>query len=132
MSTASTESTLLQGTLHIYVAFDWGDEILLDKVRQIVSASAQELPRRRRTPPSFFYRPTPLRVALPDAEIELAGIGKAQAAAGVTIFDFGAVSISLHIPFSADPATLLRLAGSLADTTLIIQKARALVEPLHR
>ncbi|MBI3823779.1 MAG: hypothetical protein HY289_14005 [Planctomycetes bacterium] len=132
MSTTPAESPLLPGTLHIYVAFDWGDEIRLEQVRQIVPASAQELPRRRRTPPSFFYRPPPLRVTLPDADLEFAQIGKVQASASVTLFDFGAVSISLHIPFTARADALAQLAGALADTTPLIQKARALVEPLHQ
>lgn len=121
----------LQGTLHIYVAFDWGDEIVLDRVRQLVPASAQELPRRRRTPPSFSYRPAPLRVTLPDVELTLAEVGTAPATAAVTLFDFGAVSISFHVPFRASTDALLRLAGSLADSTPLIQKAREVVKPLH-
>jgi hypothetical protein len=122
----------MQGTLHIYVAFDWGDEILLDKVKQIVPASTQELPRRKRTPLSFFYNPTPLRVQLPNVTFELAEFGSVQAAAGVTLFDFAAVSISFHIPFSASPEALLRFAGTLADSAPFVQKARQLVEPLHQ
>jgi hypothetical protein len=121
----------LQGTLHIYVAFDWGDEIVLDRVRQLVPASAQELPRRRRTPPSFSYRPAPLRVTLPDLELTLAELGAVSATVAVTLFDFGAVSISFHIPFAASADALLRLAGTLADSTPLIQRARDAVKPLH-
>jgi hypothetical protein len=133
-NTSSTLATLpvLKGTLHIYVAFDWGDEILLDRVRQLVPALEQELPRRPRTPQSFFYRPPPLRVPLPDIELQLAEFGTVQASAGVTLFDFGAVSVSMHVPFSASPESLLRLADTLADATPLIQKARAAVEPLHQ
>src|SRR5882672_3879009 len=132
MANAGDQLAMLQGTLHIYVAFDWGDEILLDRVRQLVPASVQELPRRRRTPPSFFYRPAPLRVALPDVELSLAELGTVRALAGITIFDFGAFSISLRVPFSASPDALVRLAGSLAESGPLIQKARDAVEPLHR
>jgi hypothetical protein len=132
MSTALAPLSVLNGTLHIYVAFDWGDEILLERVQQIVPALAQELPRRRRTPPSFFYRPAPLRVPLANVELQLAELGAVQATASVTLFDFGAVSVSLHVPFSASPDALLRLAGSLADSASLIQKARAIVEPLHQ
>jgi hypothetical protein len=28
-------STILHGTLHVFVAFDWGDEILLERVQQL-------------------------------------------------------------------------------------------------
>lgn len=122
---------ILQGVLHIYIAFDWGDEISLDRVRQLVPTSAQELPRRRRTPLSFFYRRPPLRVSLPEIMLELAELGTARAEVGVTIFDFGAVSVALHVPFATSPAALLRLAGSLADSTPLIQKARDAVAPLY-
>jgi hypothetical protein len=122
----------MQGTLHIYVAFDWGDEILLDRVRQIVPASEQELPRRRRTPLSFFYRPTPMRVPLSSTMVEIAELGKVTALATATLFDFGAVSIAFRVPFDTTPEGLLRLAGSLADSTPLIQKARQVVEPLHK
>jgi hypothetical protein len=122
----------LRGTLHIFVAFDWGDEIFLDRVKKIVPASAQELPRRRRTPQSFFYRPAPMHLALASAELELAELGKVQASVGVTIFDFGAVSINFQIPFDATPDVLLRLADRLADSTPLIQQARKAAEPLHK
>jgi hypothetical protein len=123
---------ILQGTLHAYVAFDWGDEIVLDRVRQLVPASAQELPRRRRTPLSFFYRPAPLHVALSTVSLQFTELGCVQAQVGVTVFDFGAVSIAFHVPFALSPEALLRLAGSLADSTPIIQKAREVVSPLHQ
>ncbi|MBI1830072.1 MAG: hypothetical protein HYR84_01315 [Planctomycetes bacterium] len=132
MSTATPSAPMLQGTLHMYVAFDWGDEILLDRVREIVPASAQELPRRRRTPPSFFYRPPPLRVVLPSVELQLAELGAVQASVVVTIFDFGAVSIAFQISFSAAPEALLSLAGSLADSTPLLQKAKTTIESLHK
>ena len=123
---------MLQGTLHIYVAFDWGDEIPLERVRQLVPASTHELPRRRRTPLSFSYRPAPLHVPLPSAALELAELGTVQVTVGATIFDFGAVSVAFHVPFSASHEKLLRLAGNLADATALIQKARDVIAPLHQ
>ena len=135
MATPPTDPAVvprMQGTLHIFVAFDWGDEILLDKVREIVPASAQELPRRRRTPLSFFYRPPPLRVQLPNVALELAELGTIEAAASATLFDFGAVSIALQIPFAATQEALLQVAGTLAESGPIINKARQALEPLHK
>jgi hypothetical protein len=44
---------VLTGSLHIFVAFDWGDEILLDQAARLVPASRHELPRRRRSPSSY-------------------------------------------------------------------------------
>jgi hypothetical protein len=38
----------LTGTLHVYVAFDWGEEIDLERTRALVPAEVRDLPRRRR------------------------------------------------------------------------------------
>jgi hypothetical protein len=124
--------TLIRGVLHVYVAFDWGDEIRLDQVRHLVPARAQELPRRRRTPPSFFYRPAPAHLSLGPVPLELAELGLVPAAAAVTLFDFGAVSLAFHIPFELTDDAVLRLAGSLAESAPLVQKARAVLMPLYQ
>jgi hypothetical protein len=120
----------VRGVLHIFVAFDWGDEINLELARRLVPASFQVLPRRRRTPPSFSYRPAPLHVALGAVPVELDGLGVIPAPAGVTIFDFGAVSLAFRIPFDAPRDVLVRLAGSLAESTPHVQRARDALRPL--
>ena len=48
-----TTDTVLSGTLHVYVAFDWGEEIQLDHARRLIPAETLALSRRRRTPTSF-------------------------------------------------------------------------------
>src|SRR5947209_796400 len=99
MSNAETQSSardatmLLGGALHIFVAFDWGDEVELEHARRLTPAETQLLPRRRRTPSSVGYRPSPLRIALPPVKITLAEVGEISAAAVATVFDFGAVSV---------------------------------------
>jgi hypothetical protein len=122
---------LLSGTLHVFVAFDWGDEILLEKVAQLVPTSVVALPRRRRTPSSFSYHPAPLRMALEPALLDLALLSGAKASADVTLFDFGAVSLAFHVPFRLSADALRDLAGALADPSAILQKARAALLPLH-
>lgn len=123
---------VLQGILHIYIAFDWGDEIRLDQVRQLVAASARELPRRRRTPQSFSYRPPPLEVPLGQATLELPVLGPASANVGVTLFDFAAVSLAMRVPIAATPEALKLMAGALANPTPFLIKARDLLRPLHQ
>ena len=93
----SQESVAI-GTLHVYVAFDWGEQIRLDQAERQVPASRQELPRRRRTPPSFTYRPLPLHLALEPVTLEMPELGTVKAPAGLTLFDFGAVSLALACP----------------------------------
>jgi hypothetical protein len=122
----------LSGTLHIHVAFDWGDEIDLPRVAAIQGAGGQPLPRRRRTPSSFEYRPLPVRLGLEAVPIELAEVGAIKAPGEATLFDFGAVSIALHVPFALSPAGLTHLAGFLADPTPAVRAARLAAEPLFQ
>ncbi len=118
----------LNGTIHLFVAFDWGDEIDLERARQLLPAAAQQdLPRRRRTPLSFSYRPAPLYLALAATHLEVAGWGSPECSAGLTLFDFGAVSLSIRIPFQCDRAELLRRAAVFADPQSIVKQARDLV-----
>ncbi len=126
------EGATSRGILHVYVAFDWGEQIQLDAAARQVPGSPHELARRRRTPSSFTYRPPPLFLTLNPVEVELAELGKVTASAGLTLFDFGAVSLSLRVPFALAPEALLRLAGSLADPGALVQKARTTLQPLYQ
>src|SRR5262249_35975330 len=101
---------ILTGTLHVYVAFDWGDEVDLERARKLVPALAQPLPRRKRTPSSFEYRPPPLRFPLPPVEISCPELEKVRTPAELTVFDFGAVSLALELPFQLPATGLSRLA----------------------
>jgi hypothetical protein len=120
------------GTLHIYVAFDWGEEVDLDRARSLVPAQVHALPRRRRTPTSIAYRPPPLRFRLSPVALELPQVGRVEAAAEATVFDFAAVSAAVHVPFRLPAEGLTTLAGALAEPTAVVQAARSALEPLHR
>jgi hypothetical protein len=123
---------LWTGILHVYVAFDWGDEILLDRARRLVPAELHDLSRRRRTPGSFSYRPLPLRISVAGPPWQLPEIGSSPQATEVTAFDFGAVSVAFHIPFRLEAAALTRLATWLADPGPVLQAARAVLAPLYQ
>ncbi|HKD35883.1 MAG TPA: hypothetical protein VKB78_03755, partial [Pirellulales bacterium] len=157
-------SLVLSGTVHVYVAFDWGDEVDLEAARRLLAAEPRALERRRRTPSSFGYSPPPLRFPLEPMELSLAapdpfpsaavaadpatrapvrhdnpvGASPAQAAdsgckepqnrtvkatADATLFDFGGVSVAMHIPFSMTAAELSGLAVCLADSDRLVAKA---------
>jgi hypothetical protein len=122
---------MLSGTLHIHVAFDIGGEVLLERARQLVPAEPQSLPRRPRTPPSIAYRPAPLRFPLPPATLGLTELGEAHATVEATVFDFGAVGVTLHVPFQLSAAALLRLARSLAEPGEVVRVARQSFAPLY-
>jgi hypothetical protein len=121
-----------RGLLHIYVAFDWGDEINLELARKLVPAEVHALPRRRRTPSSFSYRPAPLHFGIGPISLELAELGSVAAPGRLTVFDFAAVSVALRIPFALSAGSLTRLAGTLAEPRLLIQAARSGLQPLFQ
>jgi hypothetical protein len=123
--------TILTGTLHLYVAFDWGDELDLERAQQLVPAEVRDLPRRRRTPPSIAYRPQPLRFHLAPGTLDLPIGGQAAATAEATVFDFAAVSVAWHVPFRLRLDALLQLADRLAEPQPILAAARSAVAPLH-
>ena len=128
----SAADAILCGTLHIYVAFDWGEEIDLDHARRLVPAEVQALPRRRRTPSSFAYRPPPLRFALAPVPLTLPEVGVVAAPAEATVFDFAAVSLDLEVPFQLSQARLTQLAGWLAAPADLLQTARHSLDLLYQ
>jgi hypothetical protein len=123
---------LWTGTLHCYVAFDWGDEVDLDHARRLVPAEFLDLPRRRRTPTSFSYRPPPLRFGTGPVALDLPEIGPVSTPGEVTLFDFGALSVAVQVPFRLSAAALSRVAGWLADPGPALQAARTAVVPFHQ
>jgi hypothetical protein len=129
-------AALVTGRLHIYVAFDWGDEVDLDRARQLAPGAIVALSRRPRTPTSIGYKPPPLRFRLAPVSLELPGVADARIeAVEATVFDFAAVSVSLQVPFRLSPAELTVLAGHLADTgsvLTLVQAVRRALEPLHQ
>src|SRR3954447_4477637 len=76
------------GTLHAFVAFDWGDEIDFARASHLVPTEVVELPRRPRTPSSFTYRPPPLNYALPARTIDWPVLGAIDTVADARVFDF--------------------------------------------
>lgn len=119
------------GVLHIHVAFDWGDEVDLAAAHRLVPAEAHALPRRRRTPSSIEYRPLPLRLSLSPVSLDLPELGTVNATGEVTIFDFAAVSVALHVPFRLKASALSRLADHLATPEVLVQATRHELDPLY-
>jgi hypothetical protein len=119
------------GTLHVYVAYDWGEEVNLDQARQLVPAEVQPLPRRRRTPTSIGFRPPPLRFILQPVALELPEVGSIQANAELTVFDFAAVSVALHVPFQLSAEQLTRLADWLADSAPLVRAGESALRPVY-
>ncbi len=120
--------SIIRGRLNIFVAFDWGDEIDLERAARLIGGEPHALRRRRRTPSSIEYLPPPLRLALPAPSLDVAGLCGAPATAELTIFDFAAVSVGLRVQLAATHAELAALAAELADPAQVVAAARGLSE----
>src|SRR5260370_17868201 len=107
-------TTVLGGTLHVYVAFDWGEEVHLDRAQQLVPATVGTLPRRRRTPPSIGYRPPPLRFLLESQTLDLPELGPFAVRPEATVFDFAGVSVALRTGFPTAAGSLTPLSPLFA------------------
>lgn len=114
----------------MFVAFDWGDEIDLDRARAFCESEKHSLPRKARTPSSIAYHPAPLRAKQPPITLMLAGMGLVSAEMDVTLFDFGAVSAGIHIPIRLSAESLRVLAGSLCDPSEQVEQVQRAVQPL--
>jgi hypothetical protein len=90
------------------------------------------LARRSRTPSSIAYRPSPLRYELPAVSLSLSSLGAVEVRADATVFDFGGVSVSLHVPFQLNAGELTRLASSLSEAEPIVEAARRASDGLYR
>ena len=120
------------GILHTFVAFDWGEEVDLEQARRYVPAEVHALARKSRTPPSIAYQSPPLRFDLPPLALTLPVVGVVQAPADLMLFDFGAASLAIQMPFRLRAEELTELAGSLADPAALVRAARAALEPMYR
>jgi hypothetical protein len=121
----------LRATVHLAFAFDIGDEIDLDRLRQILPGEPGQLPRRRRTPESTGYRPAPIRVEIQPTGITLPGDWSFEKPpqGELTLFDFGAVSLWVRFHITTPAASLLDLAGGLAEPAPRLDAARRLLHP---
>jgi hypothetical protein len=121
----------LDTTVHLAFAFDVGDEIDLDRARLILQGEPGQLPRRRRTPESIGYRPAPIRVEVEPVGIRLPGDWEPirPPRGELTLFDFGAISLSVRFPMTISPTDLLELAAGLAEPAPLTESARRLLAP---
>lgn len=127
----SAETPLFVGFLHCFVAFDWGEEVSLEQARSLVPAQVHDLPRKLRTPASIAYQPPPLRFDLSASTIDLPVLGNVEVQLQLMLFDFGAVSIGMRIPFHLSAAALSQLAGELSDPTIFTKAAREASESIY-
>ena len=119
-------------TVHLAFAFDIGDEVDLDRARQILQGERGQLPRRRRTPESIRYRPAPIRLELEPEGIACREIRPRPPPRRADSVRFCRDLISVRFHLKISPQRLLELAGRLAEPAALTEAARRLLCPLAR
>jgi hypothetical protein len=128
--TALEANRVLRGVLHVFVAFDWGEEIDLAHARKLIAAP-EAIPATEESISSIAYRPQPLRAVLDSPALELPAVGRVEPSAEAVIFDFAATGVALHIPFALNASEICLLAAALSKPEMLHAAARQAVQPLH-
>ncbi len=113
------------GTCHALFAYEAAYAIDLEAAQRRIAASTerQTVKQRRRAPASFEYRPAPLRTTL---EAEPVAIGDYATAPVVelTLYDFGAMSVSYSIPLAGPFGGLPGLSVALVGNADLLAASR--------
>lgn len=121
----------ISGTCHAFFAYDIALAIRLDKATTLCTQETEReaLSGKRRTPSSFQYRPTPVRVIQTGEPVKFGDVATLPRIE-LTIFDFGAVSVSYQIPLSGPLQGLLTLSDLLYENQALMQDSRRRVADL--
>jgi hypothetical protein len=118
----------LAGECRAFFAFEAAYSIALSRAATRFPASAREaLPQSRRVPADADFSQKPLRIVVERASLAV-GAWRTETAVEVTLYDFGAVSVSFRIPIAGSPAHLRALAAALWNNAALAGAARACVD----
>lgn len=120
---------IARGHCHVYLAFLAAARIDLERAQAIASTRPTErsrFERNRRAPAYLDFDPLPLQISLHCEPVPV-GPGRfaTEAQLDVTVFDFGAFSVDVRIPFEHALDELARLSSALYDHVGLLGAARA-------
>jgi hypothetical protein len=115
----------------VLVAYDIGLAIDLAACERLLTAMPERAAIRPapRTPQYVEYRPAPLHITQEIGALTLGAYRSGTSVDGV-LYDFGAISLTYHIPLHGPLRGLLALSEVLYDNALPLQDARQRVEQL--
>jgi len=118
----------LAGECRAFLAFEAAFSIDLARAATRFPASAREaLPQSRRLPADADFSQKPLRIVVDRAPIAL-GAWRTERAVEVTLYDFGAMSVSFRIAIDSAASELRALAAALWNNAALAAAARACVD----
>jgi hypothetical protein len=127
--TPSGEIQVVRGTCYVFVAFDVGLSVDLVACERNVTGQRRTLRERARAVEYFEYRPAPLWITVEAPPVTVGGWSSAPQV-GVTVYDFGAVSVVYELPCTGPLTTLIELSARIGDAAAFRTPARALVDDL--
>jgi hypothetical protein len=122
---------IAQGMCYILLAYDIGLAIDLTACQQLLAARPERVTLRPqpRTPQYVEYRPTPLYLTQ-EASAQTVGASTSGTSVEIALYDFGAVSLTYHIPLHGPWRELLALSEALYDNASLLREAHQRVEQL--
>jgi hypothetical protein len=124
---------ITSGTCYVLFAYDAARSIRLDAAERYIREATQRqtAKHKRRAPRYFEYQPPPLRVT---QECQAMAIGnyRTHDSVELTLFDFGAVSLSYSIPIQGSWSTLLDLSDELYDNEILLRDSLLRVEQIMK
>ncbi len=125
------DAPTISGMCHAFFAYDIALAVKLDAAATLCSQETERevLSSKRRTPSSFQYHPTPVRVIQNGEPVKFGDVATSPRIE-LTIFDFGAVSVAYQIPLSGSLQSLLTLSDHLYENQALLQDSRRRVADL--
>ncbi len=132
MEKASLTPGLVSGTCFALFAYDVAPYIDVAACEErILTARHRRIIQRRPGLEYFEYRPAPLRVTEETSAVSVAGY-ESRASVDLVLYDFGAVSVSLAIPFHCSLSELIALGDELYDNADLGAAARQALDRVLR
>jgi hypothetical protein len=140
-SPASSDPVIASGVCYALFAYDVGFGIDLELAAPLLRdlMHRETVKHQRPTPRYFNYQPAPIRIAAtahprladgsPMAPLTIAGFEISPRIEAI-IFDFGAISITYHIPLRGPLSGLLPLASELYENPVLLEDSRRRVVDL--
>lgn len=122
-----------KGVAHLYFAYDVGFSIDLNLAQKQIALHTEraKIRQNKRSPWYFEFEPAPIKINHSFPEIEIGGF-KTLPEAEATIFDFGAISIAIKMPYKGSLETLVDMSYALYEDEQIERQCRSLVENLAK
>lgn len=127
-----TDLSIKSGIAHLYFAFDVGFAINLDETVRRITVGATQPPvySRRRTNKYLKLTPSPVHISqtFPEHPVFSSFITQPQAEA--LVFEFGAISVALRVPFSGSLPLVTQFIQSIYANESLKQYASAFLDQI--